>query len=92
VLHDENDFACDARLHGTELESDERTEAVAYLLEDGRLVVLAGDRYGQERLFYHEAAPELDESEWLAQWFSQGEIVGIMAKLGKRAVVDIGEA
>jgi hypothetical protein len=97
LVEDENQYPYTARLHGAELVSNEQAEATAYLLDDGRLVVAAVPHDGEIRLHYYDRT-DLDvwqhfssESQWLGQWFSTGQVVEIMSKLGKRAVVDIGK-
>lgn len=97
TVADQAGYVYGARLHGSVLVIDERTGTTAYVLEDGRLAVhQPAERDSDCRLFLHDpdaedtAGDEASESEWLAQWLSEIQVVQAMARLGRRAVIDIG--
>jgi hypothetical protein len=84
----------DAQLYGVALAHNDVSDATAYALEDGGLavhVIEDSRTTDYNRLYmYGQGGYDTSQSEWLSQWFSTEQVIQIMKKLGKRAVIKIG--
>ena len=97
AVEDEQGRTFDARLHGAVLAQNDQSGATAFILEDGQLAVHVSEDqrnidYNKLYIYGQSGYPVGSESEWLCQWFSIEQVIEIMKKLGKRAVINIGTA
>ena len=94
AITDDAGNSYDAQLYGVALAHNDVSDATAYALEDGGLAVhvIEDSRTTDYNRLYicGQGGYDSSRSEWLSQWFSTGQVIQIMKKVGKRAVIKIG--